>query len=183
MSLWAVPWKCARLMSLCLSFNGFSLFDKLTDIMIENKHLHSLKWWHCREQLRSGRSSLNLALLLRFVFPGTQSRSNLLACWVHRHVCVHPYQIQRFHACISALLHRNDFAHNFRMYQLNLFTSRSQHKIFEKISTVDVIPELSSFFQNFIVLKRDFWYWACNFLNCIQLCVFFELFTCECSSK
>ena len=35
MSLWAVPWKCARLMSQCLSYNGFPLFDQLTDIMIE----------------------------------------------------------------------------------------------------------------------------------------------------
>ena len=31
----SVPWKCARLLSQCLNFNGFPLFDQLTDIMIE----------------------------------------------------------------------------------------------------------------------------------------------------
>ena len=35
MSLWAVPWKCALLMSWCLNFNGFLLLDQLTNIMIE----------------------------------------------------------------------------------------------------------------------------------------------------
>ena len=43
--------------------------------------------------------------------------------------------------------------------------------------TVDIIPESSSFFQDLIILKRDFWYWACNFLHCIQLLTFFELFS------
>ena len=31
--------------------------------------------------------------------------------------------------------------------------------------------------QDLIMLKRDFWYRACNFLNCIQLIILFELFT------
>ena len=31
MTFWAVPWKYALLMSWCLNFNGFPLFDKLTD--------------------------------------------------------------------------------------------------------------------------------------------------------
>ena len=50
------------------------------------------------------------------------------------------------------------------MYPVNLFTSRSQHKIFGHIPTVDIIPESSSF-EDLIILKRDFWHWAYNLLN------------------
>ena len=39
MSLSIVLWKYALLMSLCLNFNDFPLFDKLTDIMIETSTL------------------------------------------------------------------------------------------------------------------------------------------------
>ena len=39
MSLCAVPWKRALLMSWYLNFNGFALFDQLTDIMIETNAL------------------------------------------------------------------------------------------------------------------------------------------------
>ena len=43
MSLWAVPWKCVRLMSYCLNFNGFLLFDQPTDTMIERPTLSQLQ--------------------------------------------------------------------------------------------------------------------------------------------
>ena len=45
-------------------------------------------------------------------------------------VCVHSNQVQRFHARISALWHWNILVDTLRMYPINLFTSRSQHKIF-----------------------------------------------------
>ena len=51
------------------------------------------------------------------------------------------------------------------------------NKIFWELSSVDIIPESSSTFQDLIIFKRDFWCWACNFLNCIQLIILFELFT------
>ena len=80
-------------------------------------------------------------------------------------------------ARIFALLHWNNLVDTCGMYPINLFPSRSQHKIFGQIPSVDIIPEYSSSFQDLIILKRDFWYWACNFLNCIQLIILFELFT------
>ena len=43
------------------------------------------------------------------------------------------------------------------------FASRTQHKIFGHIPTVYVVPGFSSFFQDLIILKRDFWHWACIF--------------------
>ena len=89
----------------------------------------------------------------------------------------HPNQVQRFHACNLAFLHWNNLIHIFGMYPINLFTSRSQHKIFWQISTVDSIPESPSFFQDLIIFQRDFWCRACNFLNCIQLVILFQLFT------
>ena len=71
----------------------------------------------------------------------TKSRSNFLVNKVHRLVCVYPSQLQRFHARISALLHWSNHVDTFRMYPVNLFTSRSQHKILGQIPTVDVVPE------------------------------------------
>ena len=122
-------------------------------------------------------SSFNLTLLLRFLFSCKQPRSNLLACWIHGLVCVHPNQVQRFHACILAFLHWNNLIDTFGTYPINLCTCRSKHKIFWQIPTIYVIPESPSFLQDLIILKRDFWYWACNFLKCIQLIIFFELFS------
>ena len=97
---------------------------------------------------------MNLTLHLRFVFSCTQPRSKFLACRIHRLVCVYPNQVQRFHARISALLHWNNLVDTFRMYPISLFMSRSQHKIFGQIPTVDTIPEFSSFLQDLIVRKR-----------------------------
>ena len=76
-----------------------------------------------------------------------------------------PNQVQRFHTRISALLHWKNLVDTFRMYPVNLFKSRSQHEIFGQIPTVDIIPETSSFFQDLVILKRDFWNWAWNLLN------------------
>ena len=124
-------------------------FDRQTHRHHEwDKYLHSFKRWHCREQLRSGKCSLNLTLLFRFVFSCTRPRSNFLALWIHRLVCVRPNQIQRSYVCILALLHWNNLVDTFGMYPINLinlFTSRSQHKIFWQIPIVDIIPESSSF--------------------------------------
>ena len=79
--------------------------------------------------------------------------------------------------CIFSILHRDVFVHTFRMYAVNLFTSGGQHKIFWPTSSVDIIPESCSSFQDLIILKRDFWCWACNLFNCIQLVIFLEMFT------
>ena len=100
-----------------------------------------------------------------------------LACRIHRLFCVLPNQVQRLHARISSLLHWKNLVETFRMYPVNLFTSRSQHKIFGQRPTVDIIPESSSFLQDLIILEKDFWYWTCNLLNCIQLVILFELFS------
>ena len=108
---------------------------------------------------------MNLTLRLRFVFSCTQPRSNFLACWIHRLVCVHPNQIQWFLACILALLHRDNFVHTLRMYPINLDVSQPTQDL------------LASILRRLIILKRVFWYWACNFFNCIQLIILFELFT------
>ena len=88
-----------------------------------------------------------------------------------------PYQLQRLLACFFAILHRNNFGDAFRMYTFNLFSSGGQHKIFWQISHVDIIPDSSSSFQDLIILRRDFWCWACNIFTCIQLVSLFELFT------
>ena len=57
----------------------------------------------------------------------------------------------------------------------NLFTSSSQLKIFGHIPTVEIIPESSSSFQDLVIHKKNFWHWACNLLNNIQLIIIFEL--------
>ena len=88
--------------------------------------------------------------------------------WVRRLVCIHPDQIQQ-------LL-------TFRLYTFNLFKSRGPHEIFWQISSVDILPKSSSFFQDLIIPKRDFWCWACNQFNCIQLVILFKLFT-KCFQK
>ena len=100
--------------------------------------------------MRSWKSSSNLTLLLRLVFSCVQPRSNFLACRIHRLTCVHPNKVQWFHARISALLHRDNLVDTFRMYAVNFFTSRGQHKIFWKIPTVDIIPESSPSSQDLI---------------------------------
>ena len=41
--------------------------------------------------------------------------------------------------------------------------------MFRQIPTVDVVPRSPSLFQDLFTLKRDFWYWSCNLLHCIQL--------------
>ena len=142
----------------------YLLFNKLTDIMIETSTLQ-----RTIEEL-----VMNLTLLLRFVVSYTQPRSNIFTCRIHRLVCVHQNQIQRFHARISALLHSNNLVDTFGMYPISLFTPRSKHKIFGQIPTVDIVPEICSF-QDLILLEKDFWYWSCNLLNCIQLIILFEL--------
>ena len=100
----------------------FLLFNQLTDIMIETSTFAASSGGKCREQLRSGQSSSKRTLLLRLVFSCTWSRSGLLGSWIHRLVCDHPDQLQRFLACILALLQRNNFVYTFRMYPFNLFT-------------------------------------------------------------
>ena len=76
------------------------------------------------------------------------------------------------HSCIGKKL-----INTFRMHPISLFMSRGQHKIFRQIPAVDIIPESSTFFQDSIIIQRNFWYWACNFLNCIQLITLFEVFS------
>ena len=147
-----------------------------TDIRIESTFTTS-RGDSVENNREAGRTFLNLTLLLRLALSWTQPRSYFLVHWVHKFVCVHPNQIQRFHACTVTLLHWNHFVHTFIMHPINLFTSRSQHKIFWQIPTVDIIPESSPFFQDLIILKIDFWYWACKFLNCILLIILFRLFT------
>ena len=79
---------------------------------------------------------------------------------------------------ILALLRWNNLLDTIGMYPINLFTSRSQHKIFGQI------PQLTSS-QN---LPPPFKIWSysrgtsgtaptINFLNCIQLIILIELFT------
>ena len=53
------------------------------------------------------------------------------------------------------ILHRDNLVDSFRMYPCNPFTSGGQHKIFWRKSSVDIIPESSSSFQDLIILKRD----------------------------
>ena len=85
---------------------------------------------------------------------------------------------KRFHVRIFALLHWNSPVDTFGMYPINLFTSRGQHKIYGQIHTVHMIPIFFSFNQHLIIPKRDFWYWACNFFDCIGLSfILFELLT------
>ena len=88
-----------------------------------------------------------------------------------------PDQLQQTLACIFAIMHRDNIVDTFRMYSFNLFTSGGEHEIFWQISSVDIIPEPSSLFQDLIILERDFWCWACNLFNCVQLVILFELFT------
>ena len=65
--------------------------------------------------------------------------------------------------------------------RLRTVTNQSLHvsqptQDLRQIPNVDIVPEFS-FFQDLIIHKRDFWYWACKFLNCIQLIILFVLFT------
>ena len=78
------------------------------------------------------------------------------------------------HFCTLAL---DIFVDTFRMYPCNLHTSGSQHEIFWQTSSIYIGPESSSIFEDFIIFKRDFGYWACHLVNCIQLIILFELFT------
>ena len=114
---------------------------------------------------------MNFALLLRLQF----TRSNFLVSGVHKLVCVHRDQIQQFLACIFALLQRENFVDTFRMYPCNLFTSGSLHEIFWQMSSIDIVPEASSIFQDLIICNGDFGFWASNLFNCVHLIILFEL--------
>ena len=154
MSLWAVPWTCALLMSLCLNFSGFPLFVKLTDIMIGTKAPSKLREVALQRTIEKPVEPFESYLASSFcILLHTTSIES--SCMLDPRTC-HPNQVQRFQACILAPLHWNTF----RMYPVNLFTSRSQHKIFGQVPTVDIIPESSSSFLDLIIFKRNFWSWA-----------------------
>ena len=75
---------------------------------------------------------------------------------------------------------RDKHLHRFEKWHCsptNLFTSRGQHKIFGQTPTVHIISESSSFLQDLIMHKRDFWYWSCNLFKWMQLITFIELFS------
>ena len=113
---------------------------------------------------------------IEFSCASTQIRSNVFFYFISIYINI--VEFQRFHACVLALSHWNNFKNTIRMYPtITLFTSRSQHKIFWQVSSVDIIPESSSSFEDLIILERDVWYWACNFSDSMQLIILFELFT------
>ena len=177
MSLCAVPWKCALLMSLCLNFNGSPQFDKLTVIMIETSTFTTSRGGIAENNWEAG-TSLRILPCFFVLYSRAHNLDRMFLRVGSTDLSVST-QIKSngFHACILAFLLWNNLIDTFGMYPINLFLSRSQHKIFRQVPTVDIIPESSSFFQDLIIVKRDFWYWACNSLNCIQLSILFELFT------
>ena len=59
----------------------------------------------------------------------------------------------------------------------SLHVSQPTQGLQAEISSIDITPESSSIFQDFIVFHKNVWCWACNFFKCILLVILFELFT------
>ena len=127
MSLWAVPWKCALLMSWCLHFNGFLLQSQFTDIMIETNAFATSSG----ALPRTTENQLRFFESCFFIVPGTQCRSYFLVSGIPQ-ACLCPPRSTPSVSC----LHLYNVAsgqfrrHLRRMKPLNLFTSGGQHKIF-----------------------------------------------------
>ena len=119
----STPWIvviCLRSLSMCLSLSSSDVAmnchpyifvgvvgQGCTVFASETKHsqLYAVAWQRTTEK----QVKLVESCLLLRLFSGTQYRSNFLASWIHRLVCVHPDQLEQFLACICTMLQRDNF--------------------------------------------------------------------------
>ena len=156
-------------MSLCLNFNGFSL---VTDTMIETPS--RLQVVALPRTTEKQERLFGYCLASSFcTFLHTTSIE--FSCESDPQTCLCPPKsgptVSCPHLCTLALEQSRRHLQNVPNQSLRVSQPPQDLRA---STTVDIIPESSSSFQDLIVLKRDFWYLARNLFIRIQLVILFE---------